>query len=197
MVWIHKHSQTPAVIEDFVNSLRPRIDGIQGSISFGTDIHVWVRQGDVGGSSYELKASAPWGPGSAQDLEALLAGGRVKILSFNMSSPANTWYFEEVSESTQNWIHKSSQSKTVIQDFVNSLRPRIDGIQGSLSFGTDFHVWVREGDADGGRYELKASAPWGAGTPKEFESSLAGGRIKILSFNMSSPANTWYFEQMG
>ncbi len=92
--WIHKHPTNSQEIEDFVNSLEPRPNGIQGGLSHGTDFHVWVREGDSGGNKYELKTTAPWGSGMAQQIEVMLEG-KVRILSFNMSSPPSIWYFEE------------------------------------------------------------------------------------------------------
>lgn len=94
-----------------------------------------------------------------------------------------------------NWTNTWSRNSAEIEDFVNSLEPHLDGIQGSLSFGRDFHVWVRVGDNSGKKYELKYTSGWGTGTAQQIETMLETGRVKIMSFNMENPPRIWYFEQ--
>ena len=94
--WVHKHSKSSGTIIDFVNSMKPNLDGIQGGLSHGRDFHVWVRQGDNNGKRFELKYTGGWTGSSPQDLETMLETGKIKLLSFNMESPPKFWYFEEV-----------------------------------------------------------------------------------------------------
>ncbi len=94
--WIHKHSQDWRVIIDFVNSLNPNLDGIQGGLSHGRDFHVWVRQGDNNTKRFELKYTGGWTGTTAQDIETMLESGKIKLLSFNMAKPPKFWYFEEI-----------------------------------------------------------------------------------------------------
>lgn len=94
--WIHKHSQSDKEILDFVNSLKPYLDGIQGSLSHGRDFHVWVRQGDNNKKRFELKPTAKWTKSSGTDIEVMLESENIRILSFNMEDSPRIWYFEEV-----------------------------------------------------------------------------------------------------
>ena len=96
MRWVHKHSKSAKTIVDFVNSMHPKLDGIQGGLSNGRDFHVWVREGDNGNKRYELKTTGGWTDSSPQDLETMLETGRITLLSFNMENPPCFWYFEEV-----------------------------------------------------------------------------------------------------
>lgn len=94
------------------------------------------------------------------------------------------------------WVHKTSQNSRDIQDFVNSLKPNLDGIQGSISGGNDFHVWVRTDDKSPNSYELKCTAPWSNQSPSDIEIMLGSKEVKLLSFNVSNPPQMWFFEKV-
>ena len=89
------------------------------------------------------------------------------------------------------WIHKHSRDEKVIIDFINSMHPELDGIQGELSHGKDFHVWVRQGGKNQKRFELKFTGQWTSSTSQNVETMLEAKTIKLLSFSMGSPPVLW------
>ena len=93
------------------------------------------------------------------------------------------------------WAHFASTKSDEIENFVNSQHPELDGIQGSLSHGNTFHVWVRTGDNSRNTYRLTFTGPWGDGMSQQIEMMLETNRAKILSFNKQTPPHVWYFEQ--
>lgn len=93
----HVHSENDAdwknKIENWLNTVRPRLDGIHGGISNGRDIHMWVRK-DGDGPPLTLEAI----PANevVDKVERLIEDDQIATLGFNIGDPPYMWVVRRV-----------------------------------------------------------------------------------------------------
>lgn len=107
---------------------------------------------------------------SAAETKISTLEGQVRKLTHSNSA----WSYKVISSS-------DPQYRNEIEKFINSGRPRLDGIAGALSTNgnkVNFHIWVRP-DGDGSEYEVKDRGDWANGIGRD----LTKEDVVILGFN--------------
>jgi hypothetical protein len=80
-------------IENWLNTVRPRLDGVSGGISNGRDVHMWVRE-DGDGPPLTLEAIPA--DEVVDKIHQLLEQGKIATLGFNISDPPYMWVVRKV-----------------------------------------------------------------------------------------------------
>ena len=200
-------------MHQWIDGYGPKPDGLRVVASTNT-IHVWARS-DKRGYKWRVAkvpesvftpnaltanlnaGTARFGaflrsydtkPGEKMDLQYFLRFDRIA----GTSMTGGTWHYTHIKASGSN------NFKAILEQFINSHGPsEASGIQGGLSRGKDFHLWVR---ADGSPCKWKLTAK---GMPASGSYGLLNGailqdvarrRLAPLGFNLQSAL--WYAEKI-
>lgn len=105
-------------------------------------------------------------------------------------------------DSQNEWRHFHVNSRDTpifriaIENFLNTENPYPHNIQGSISSGADFHLFIKPGDSSTAHHRYRLDhlngSSIGPGWINQLISRLNTEKITIIGFNEDEPPSLWY-----